>query len=115
MIADRLGLSETQREQVRSVVDSRRDEVRTLVERSTTARRTLEAAVMSQKFDESTIRAQSAELAVIEADMAVTRARIFGEVVQILTPEQRKELDTLRSQMEQRRQTQIERRANRPR
>jgi Spy/CpxP family protein refolding chaperone len=115
MIADQLNLSDAQRDQIRSAVDSRRDEVRMLVERATPARQALDAAAMSQTFDEATIRARSAELATIDADMAVTRARIFTEVVKVLTPDQRKQLDALRAQMEQRRQQQIERRANRSR
>ena len=112
MVIEELGLSDTQKEQIRSIADSRRDEVRTLAERSASARQALETAVTSATFDEATIRTRSAELASTESDMAVTRGRIFAEVVQILTPEQRTKLGTLQSQMQQRQQ---QRRAAGPR
>jgi Spy/CpxP family protein refolding chaperone len=115
MVAERLGLTDAQTTQIRSIMDSRQDEIRALVDRSATARGALETAVASGTFDEATIRARSAELAVTEADMAVTRGRIYAEVVQVLTPEQRTQLNTLQAEMQARRQAQAERRANRTR
>jgi Spy/CpxP family protein refolding chaperone len=112
MVAERLNLTDAQKQQITSIVESRRDEVRTLADRGRTARETLEVAVTAQTFDEGTIRSRSAELAAVEVDMAVTRARIFAEVVQILTPAQRTQLDTLRAEMQQMRQTRQERRAD---
>ena len=52
------------------------------------AREALHAATTSPSFDEGLVRAKAAELAAIDADMAVSRARIFADVFQILTPEQ---------------------------
>jgi Spy/CpxP family protein refolding chaperone len=111
MVAERLNLTDAQKQQITSIVESRRDEVRTLADRGRTAREALEEAVTARTFDEATVRSRSAELAAVEVDMAVTRARIFAEVVQILTPEQRTQLDTLRAEMQQMRQTRQERRA----
>ena len=62
------------------------------------AREALHAATTSPSFDEGLVRAKAAELAAVEADLAVSRARIFADVFQILTPEQQakaKELSAL--------------------
>ena len=52
------------------------------------ARQALHAATTSASFDEGLVRARAAELASVEADLAVSRARIYADVLQILTPEQ---------------------------
>ena len=83
-----LNLTESQHEHVRQIVGSRQQETRAIGERAMTAREALHAATTSPSFDEGLIRARAAELAAIEADMAVSRARIFADVFQILTPEQ---------------------------
>ena len=83
-----LNLTESQREQVKTIVDSQEAEMRTVGERAMAARTALHAATTSPTFDEALIRAKAAELAMVEADAAVARARIFADVFQILTPEQ---------------------------
>jgi Spy/CpxP family protein refolding chaperone len=62
--------------------------MRSVGERAMTARQALQAATASASFDEGLVRARAAELAAVEADMAVTRARIYADVFQMLTPEQ---------------------------
>jgi len=101
-IAEQLGLSDAQKDQIRNIMESHRVEVRALMDRANAAREALEAAITSTTFDETTIRVRSAESAAIEADMAVMRARIRAEVVQILTPAQQTQLGQLQSQMQQR-------------
>jgi protein CpxP len=83
-----LNLTDPQREQVRQILDSRQQETQAIGERAMAAREALHAATTSPSFDEGLIRARAAELAAIEADMAVSRARVFADVLQILTPEQ---------------------------
>lgn len=65
----------------RETVEGRRDALRD-------ARRSLGAAMESDTFDEGAIRAASAAVAAIEADLAVERARLRGELRTILTAEQ---------------------------
>jgi protein CpxP len=103
MLMERLNLTDAQREQVKSVMDSHRDEVKALAEKSGAAHRSLQAAVSADQFDESAIRARSADVAAIDADMAVLRARVHGEVWQILTADQQKTAKDLQTAMEQRR------------
>ena len=83
-----LNLTDAQREQVRQIVDSRQEEVRAIGERAMAAHDALRAATTSPSFDEGLVRAKAAEVAAVDADMAVARARIFADVFQILTPEQ---------------------------
>jgi protein CpxP len=83
-----LNLTDAQREQVRVIVEQREAETRAIGERALAAREALHAATTSASFDEGLVRARAAELATVEADLAVTRARVFADVFQILTPEQ---------------------------
>jgi protein CpxP len=83
-----LNLTDAQREQVRTIVDARQTEMRAVGERARAAREALHAATTSPAFDEGLVRARAAELASVDADLAVTQARIFADVFQILTPEQ---------------------------
>ena len=90
-----LNLTDAQREQVKQIVDSRQQESRAIGERAMAAREALHAATTSPSFDEGLIRAKAADVAAIEADMAVSRARIFADVFQILTPEQQAKVKEL--------------------
>jgi protein CpxP len=90
-----LNLTDAQREQVKQIVDSRQQEARAIGERAMAAREALHAATTSPSFDEGLIRAKAAEVAAIEADMAVSRARIFADVYQVLTPEQQAKVKEL--------------------
>ena len=83
-----LDLTESQREQVRAIVEPREAETRAIGERAMAARQALHAATTSASFDEGLVRTRAAELASVEADLAVSRARIYADVFQILTPEQ---------------------------
>jgi protein CpxP len=110
----RLDLSDAQKEQVKSIVDSHRDEMRTLGDKAMKAHQALDAAIAGDTFDESTVRTKAAEVANIEADMAVMRARVHNEVFQLLTPDQQKTLKEFQANMQQRMQERAGRGANRP-
>ena len=86
---ERLGVSDAQREQVKAITESHDGEVKALNDRAFAAHQAVQLAVMADVFDEGAIRAKSADLAAVEADLAVSRGRIRSEVFQILTPEQR--------------------------
>lgn len=88
MILSRLELSEVQREQVKGITQAHGDEWKSLSDRIRAARQALDEAVASDVVDESLIRQRSAEVAAVEADMAVASARVRAEIFQLLTPEQ---------------------------
>jgi protein CpxP len=90
-----LNLTDVQRDQVRSIFESHRQETRTLAERARTAHQALQAAVTADTFEEGTIRARSSELSAVETELAIARARLHGEIVAVLTPDQKAQLKKL--------------------
>ncbi|MCA1583208.1 MAG: Spy/CpxP family protein refolding chaperone [Acidobacteria bacterium] len=94
-----LDLTDAQEEQVRTVVQGHRDELTQIGARLRTANMALNDAVTASTFDESTIRARSAEVAAVQADAAVLKGRVHGEVWNILTPEQQQKAAELRAKV----------------
>jgi len=101
-LLQRLDLTSDQRDRVKQILDSHRDEQTSLVERGRAAHEALQDAVTGSG-DESLIRAKAADVAAVEADMAVTESRVYNEVFQILTPEQQAKAKKLQADMKQRR------------
>ncbi|MBI2835343.1 MAG: Spy/CpxP family protein refolding chaperone [Acidobacteria bacterium] len=97
-----LGLSDTQKEQIKGVLASHKTEFRALADRARTARKDLSAAVTAGTIDEELIREKSAALAAVQADLAVMRAKARAELLPILTPQQQEKLSTIRSEFERR-------------
>jgi protein CpxP len=92
MLGRDLQLTDAQKDQLKTIADSHKDDWKALADRGRSARTALNAAVMADTIDEALIRQKSSEVAAVEADMAVARARARAEVFQILTAEQRAKL-----------------------
>ena len=90
-----LGLSAEQKQQVRGLLQGRAAEFRSLGVQLRTARRAVNSAIANDET-EAAIRAASAELAKVEADMAVLRAGVRKQVFGVLTPEQQARAKALR-------------------
>jgi Spy/CpxP family protein refolding chaperone len=109
-----LDLTEEQREQIRALFEE--GESSGAHERLRAARQSLHEAVENGS-DEGTIRQLAYEVGQAEGDAAVERARMQARVNEILTAEQRRELETLkqeaREEMEERRKRFEERRERR--
>jgi periplasmic protein CpxP/Spy len=112
MLARELNITDAQKAQIKTIADSHRDEWKALGDRARTAHEALQQAVTADTVDEGLIRQRSAEVAAVDADMAVARARAHAEVFQLLTPEQKTQAKTLQSQVQDRMK---ERRAGRGR
>jgi protein CpxP len=97
MLARELNITDAQKAQIKTIADSHRDEWKALDDRARTAHQALQQAVTADAVDEGLIRQRSAEVAAVEADMAVARARAHAEVFQLLTPEQKNQAKTLQS------------------
>jgi protein CpxP len=104
MFARELNITDAQKEQIKNIAESHRDEWKALADRGRAAHEALRLSVTAETVDEALIRQRSAEVAAVEADMAVARARAHAEVLQILTPEQKAQAKTLQSQAQERRQ-----------
>jgi Spy/CpxP family protein refolding chaperone len=98
MAASQLGVTDSQKDQIKAIADSHADEWRGLADRERQARQALQTAIAAAQFDEVTIRQRSAELGAVDADAAVARARVRAEVFQVLTPDQQAKMKELESQ-----------------
>ena len=109
-----LDLTNEQREQLRALREQGTG--RETGERLMELRRALNEAVESGA-DEGTLRQLAYDMGMAEGDAAVERSRVYAQMMQILTPEQREELEELKAErkqkMEERRQRFEERRRNR--
>jgi Spy/CpxP family protein refolding chaperone len=99
---ERVGLTDAQKDQIKTIMQSHQDDMRSLATRERDARQALNNAITADVADEGLIRARSADVAAVEADMAVAQARIRGEILQILTADQQAQLKQFQSQMKQR-------------
>ena len=96
MLGRDLGLTDAQRDQVKAIAESHKADWRVLADRARDAHMALNEAVTTAPIDEALIRQKSSEVAAVDADMAVARARAYAEVFQILTPEQKEKVKSRR-------------------
>jgi protein CpxP len=94
-----LDLTDAQREQVRSLFEEM--EATGVGERVREARESLHQAI-ENGADESALRSEAARLGEAEGDAAVEWARVRARVQEILTPEQKQELEQLKQQAKER-------------
>ena len=104
-----LGLSAEQRQQVGGILQGRAAEFKSLGAQLRNARRALNDAIANDE-GEAAIRAASAEMAKVEADVAVLRAVVRKQVFGVLTPEQQARAKALRLKAIERAQKRSERR-----
>src|SRR5262245_5391777 len=83
-----LNLTDAQKQQIKTIADSHKAQWQAFGERAKAAHEGLAAAINADAVDEGLIRAKHAEVAAVEADMAVAAARARAEIWPILTPEQ---------------------------
>jgi len=108
-----LELTDAQREQIRGIAKARETEFRATGDRLRTARQGVDALITADTVDEAAIRAKSGELAAVEADAAVLRAKVHQEVWSVLTDEQQAKAKELRAQRETRMKERAEKRQER--
>ena len=97
-----IDLTEAQREQVRSIMESHRDQFADLRQKLGAAHRAFAEATRSYAVDEAAIRTQSAAVANAMADEAILRARVRTEVHALLTAEQQQQLKDRQAEMQKR-------------
>jgi Spy/CpxP family protein refolding chaperone len=96
-----LDLTEAQREQIRAIHQTHRQETQAAGQQVTAARQALDQAVASGA-DEGAIRGAAAKLGEAIAEASVLRAKVHAEVLQVLTPEQQAKARELRAQFQER-------------
>jgi Spy/CpxP family protein refolding chaperone len=87
-----IALTDTQRDQIKAIAASHKDDWKALADRARTAHMALNDAVTADSINETLIRQKSSEVAAVDADIAVARARARGEIFQILTAEQKEKV-----------------------
>jgi Spy/CpxP family protein refolding chaperone len=91
-IAQRLNLTDDQKSQIKTIVAGERDTLRPLLAALRDTRNDLRAAIRSGDANESSVRAASAKVAVVEADLAVERMKLYGKIAPVLTSAQRQKI-----------------------
>ncbi len=86
--AERLGLTDVQKSQIKSIADAHKDEIRTAMMAVGDARKTLLLAQVSGGQSDDQIRQLSANVAKAEATAAVVEAHVIAEVMQALNADQ---------------------------
>lgn len=99
-ISDRLDLSDSQRDQIKGVLKSHKDEILQEMRDVRSARLALRRAIDSSPADEAAIRGKASELGKAEGDAAVLRARLKAEILPVLNDEQKEKLAAFRSRVE---------------
>jgi len=93
-----LDLSESQREEIRTIFESERDQVQAQHERMRARAAELEVQIESDPSDAESVRAKATAVAALGVEMAVHRASQVGRVRAVLTPEQLTELERMKAE-----------------
>ena len=83
-----LDLSDDQKAQVKSIMESHQAEFKAVGEKMRAAREGMQALIEADTLDESAVRAKSVEVAAAEADAAILGAKVRTQTMQVLTAEQ---------------------------
>lgn len=97
--ASRLQLTETQRDEIRSLASSYGPEIVQTIRRVKQSRVELFEAVHEHPPFESEIRGASARLAEAQTDLALLRANLADDVHGVLTPAQQEELEEMKQNL----------------
>jgi Spy/CpxP family protein refolding chaperone len=109
-----LDLSDAQKQQVRDITQRHRADAEALQTRLTTALQAQQAAITTVPVNEALIRSASQDLAAVQADMAVDRARLHADIFAILTVEQQVKAKQLQEQAQAKLQERRQRTAREP-
>ncbi|MGH7775527.1 MAG: Spy/CpxP family protein refolding chaperone [Candidatus Binatia bacterium] len=97
-----LQLTDDQKAQIKSISANDRETIRALHRELREKQRSLMEASKSDPFDEGRVRLEAQELANVQAEMMVVRARLFNKTLSVLTEEQKAKLNNLREERRQR-------------
>ena len=90
-----LNLTDDQKDQLKKIGESHRDEFRAAGEKARAAHEGMQALMDADTIDENAIRAKSSEIAAAEAEVMILNAKVRHESMQVLTSEQQAKLKEL--------------------
>lgn len=111
-MAQELNLTDTQKSQIEAILKEQEPVVKPLIEQLVKERHALRDVISATPVDEAAIRAQSAKVAAVEANLAVARAQTKARIAPLLTPEQQAKAKELRAKHEERMQRFLNRGGN---
>jgi protein CpxP len=91
-IAKKLNLTDDQKSQIKAVLSADKDTLKSLFGQLHGARKNLRAAIHASDANETAVRAASAKVAGVQADLAVERMKLYGKIAPILTDQQRRKI-----------------------
>jgi protein CpxP len=94
-IAAKLGLTDAQKAQAKTIFQGNKAVVQPIFTSLKAERKNLQALIHADTIDETAIRAETAKLAGIQADLNVNKAKVSAQFRAILTPAQLTILKTL--------------------
>ena len=101
-MATELGLSAQQQQDIKAIFQKARPQSQPQMKQLMAERHALRALIHADTVDEAAIRAQSAKVAAIQADLAVQRALTGQQVRKLLTPEQVQKMKDFQAKMDRR-------------
>jgi Spy/CpxP family protein refolding chaperone len=100
--ADALDLTDAQQAQMKEIKTKEKPTMKPLMDQMFQSHKAMEQLVSSGAFDEAKVRAVAAQEAQAFQELAVQKARIDTEMMQILTPDQKTKLASIQQKHEQR-------------
>jgi periplasmic protein CpxP/Spy len=94
-MAKKLGLNDTQKAQAKTIYQGDKDVMKPILTSLRTERENLQTLIHADTIDEAAIRAETAKIAGIQADLNVNRAKVGAQFRAILTPAQLATLKTM--------------------
>jgi Spy/CpxP family protein refolding chaperone len=98
-VGDKIGLDDDQRAAIEAIVEAKGPAIREYIEQAAALRTEFASSHDPGNFDEQEFRAHAEERSRIQIEIKVASARAMAQVWNILTDEQKKELEELRELM----------------
>lgn len=99
--AEKLDLTESQKAQIKTQLKAEQDTLKQLLKRLHDARQELRETIHASDATEARVRAASAKVADVQADLAVERLKLHGKIAPILTGEQKAKIAEFEARMDE--------------
>jgi Spy/CpxP family protein refolding chaperone len=87
-IAEKLGITDQQKEQIKSVIGKYRDDFKTQMKGMVESGRVLRDTITADSYNESAIRKASNDVNAYKTELAILAGKAYQDIAKILTPEQ---------------------------
>ena len=97
---EKLGLTDKQVMKIKTELKGEKETLHDLISKLHQGRVDLRNAIRAPDASETTVRAASAKVAEVEANLAVERLKLYSRISPILTPEQREQVRQFQSRID---------------